>query len=133
MTILEHRADILKVSGIFVYLTLFEAGGEADLHLPSVFAMLFTDGEYLWCNTSWLLILWSPLSDKKGLSGFWSAVLFLWALKVEKLGISLSRFEKLLINQDFPEISNAHNIFVFEDMGMVFGILTSIYMVFDKN
>ena len=61
---------------------------------------------------------------KKSLNGFWSVVLFLWASKVEKLGVLLSRFEKSFMNQDFSEILNAPIFFVFEDRGLVFGMLT---------
>ena len=32
----------------------------------------FWKGELLKVNTSWLLVLWSPLSDIKGLRGLWS-------------------------------------------------------------
>ena len=53
--------------------------------------------------------------------------------KVGKSEISLCRFVKLRINPDFLKFSNTHNCLVFEDMGLLFGILTYIYVFFEEN
>ena len=47
-------------------LTLFEAV-VADLPTPFIFAILLKEGEFVCCQTSQLLILWSPLLDRRDL------------------------------------------------------------------
>ena len=49
-----------------------------------------------------------------------------------KAMIFLGGFEKLRTNHDFPKFSNAHKMFVFEDMRMLFDNLIHIQEFFEE-